>query len=193
MSAIVEISPQELSGTYQVMGYTVGMDTDIETTDDRPEGEREAFALWDGECRRQQKCVQAKTGRSIRTLYYWQDRWNWKLESDIGLAEVTQLMQDRGKLGFQELLSDAAQRLKTMLADDKVDHREQRENIRLLAAIAFADKEQSPGTLIDARSITLGANAPRDPQAALTRATNILEANVASTNNERRRSTRKSF
>jgi hypothetical protein len=172
------------------------MDNDTELSlieDERPEGERAAFGYWDGECQRRQRCVHEKTGVPLRTLYFWQNRWQWKAESDLGLAEVTQLMQDRGKLGFQELLSDAAQRLKKMLADDEVDHREQRENIRLLASIAFASQENVPSTLIDARSITLGQGGPRNPQDALQRATGILEANVASSNNERRRDKRKSF
>jgi hypothetical protein len=169
------------------------MEVDIETDEQRPEGEREAFALWVGECNGNQRKVSEKTGISIRTLYFWQKKWNWKLERDVGLAEVTQLMQDKGKLGFQELLSDAAERLKKMLADDEVDHREQRENIRLLASIAFANQSDGPSTLIDARSVHLGATASRNPQQSLRRATDILEANVASSNNERRRGSRKTF
>lgn len=175
------------------------MDNDIElsletdTDDLRPEGERAAFALWVGECNGSMPCVEKQVQVTLRTLYNWQKRWQWKLERDVGLAEVTQLMQDKGKLGFQELLSDAALRLKKMLADDEADHREQRENIRLLASIAFAQQAEGPTTLIDARSVTLGSGANATPDDAMRRATGILEANVSSTNEERRRGRRKTF
>jgi hypothetical protein len=173
------------------------METDIEVIEaelGRPPGEREAFMLWEGLCSRKQKCVHEHTKVPVRTLYSWQERYDWKIEADVGLQEVLQLANDRGKLGFQELLTDAVVRLKKMLADDKADQRDQRENIRLLASIAFMTQADGPNTLIDARSITL--NGQNNPQAAIDpfrKATSILEANVASTNEERRKGRRKTF
>jgi hypothetical protein len=178
-------------------GRLYGMETDIEVIEaelGRPAGEREAFLLWESVCNRKQKCVNEHTKVPIRTLYSWQDKYDWKVEADVGLQEVLQLANDRGKLGFQELLSDAVVRLKKMLADDKADHRDQRENIRLLASIAFMTQADGPNTLIDARSITL--NGQHNPQSAIdpfTRATRLLESNVAQTNEERRKGRRKTF
>jgi hypothetical protein len=193
LSAIVEISSQDLYGTTQAYGYTVVMEYDIDLTDDRPEGEREAFILWSTDCNRKMRCVSERLNKPIRNLYIWQKHFQWKVEADEDLATAITLMQDRGKEGFAELLSKAAIRLGKMLDDDTADHREQRENIRLLSLVANMAPQEGPNTLIDARSITLGANAPRNPQSALKQATGILEANVASTNNERRRGSRKTF
>lgn len=170
------------------------METDVEVDISRPEGEREAFALWEGVCKRKMRCVAEATNKPIRGLYLWQSRYNWKLEADVGLAEVLQLAQDVGKLGFTELLSTAAMRLKKMLEDDEVEHKDHRENIRLLVGITLATQQDGPSTLIDARSIHMpGGHDPHDALNPLRRATNILEANVASTNNERRKGKRNSF
>jgi hypothetical protein len=169
------------------------MDYEIELTDDRPEGEREAFLLWSTDCNRKMRCVSERLNKPIRNLYIWQKNYHWKVEADEDLATAITLMQDRGKEGFAELLSKAAVRLGKMLDDDTADHREQRENIRLLALVANMTPQEGPNTLIDARSISLGATAGSNPQSSLRQATNILEANVAASNNERRRGSRKTF
>lgn len=170
---------------------------EMKLANNHPEQEPEAFLLW------------ATNGRSIpkvvedmqiprRTVYSWASRYNWRGRYREMQLQVAQDSLSQASAELAVGLSTAAQRLIAMIQDDSLSSAEQRENIKLLYALAtspFQHEANSPQqlTLIDARQVTTASAEPKPITTEDLRkeATKAIEAHVL--NNRPEKSKRNSF
>lgn len=165
-------------------------DMPIAVYEDRPEREREAYALWTGQANGNMTEVARLTNIPIRTLFSWRSRYHWKAEKSQNIRHLTEDAIEAGKLQFSLAYSAAANRLVTMLNDDSATHHDQRENIRLLRELTDDPEGETAQTLVDARSIHITAQEVDDPLRAASAA---LAANVGQASNDSKRGKRRGY
>jgi hypothetical protein len=166
-------------------------DIDLSTAADiagRPQREREAYAAW--ETTGNLSMVSRDLGIPYTTLISWQKKYQWKEEKQGWLRSFGELAVEVGRYEFSKTVEKAAVRLGRLLDDDEASHHDQRENIKLVMQFIGETLGQHNQPLVDARQVHIHEQPRADP---FIKATSILEANVAQTNVDKRRGSRKTF